>query len=134
MSTQPPDDAERAKAQTETPPAAGFGGEPPAAFHGGTVVPVRPPQVGVADVFIPTNPLAAISCWLGVFSLVSCWLGVLLGPLAIGLGVVSLKKGKLIEQSTYGKTTSTVRSWVGIVTGIISFLIGVGFLVLKAVK
>lgn len=44
------------------------------------------PGATALDAVLPTNPLAAISCWVGIFSLILCGLGVVLGPIAIVLG------------------------------------------------
>lgn len=75
------------------------------------------PDAGLLDALVPTNPLAAVACWAGIFSCLLCVAGPVLGPLAVATGVISLKKGALIQQSRYGKATSTARSWIGIVTG-----------------
>jgi hypothetical protein len=56
-------------------------------------------------------------------------LGVLLGPIAVITGVISLKKGTLIQQSSYGKGTSLARSYIGIVTGGLGTILGIGMLV-----
>lgn len=84
------------------------------------------PAATALDAIIPTNPLAALSCWIGIGSVVLCGFGVLLGPIAIALGWLGLKKWKL-QESNYGATTSKVRAWIGISTGILGFVIGVVF-------
>ncbi|XAL98439.1 hypothetical protein OT109_12720 [Phycisphaeraceae bacterium D3-23] len=92
----------------------------------------RPPQQESAsplDAIIPTNPLAAISCYMGIFSMILCIAGPLLGPLAILLGVLGLKKWN-VQESAYGKTTSTIRAWIGIVTGSLGTLIGIAAIVM----
>lgn len=76
------------------------------------------------DAIVPTNPLAAVACYAGILSVVCCIAGPLLGPLAIVLGVLGLKKWK-VQESQYGQTTSTIRAWIGIVTGIVGTLLGV---------
>ncbi|MCG8508223.1 MAG: hypothetical protein MI741_03250 [Rhodospirillales bacterium] len=81
-------------------------------------------QVSALDAIIPTNPLAAISCYMGIFSIIICIGGVLLGPIAIVLGLLGLKKWKM-QESTYGKTASTIRAWIGIVTGAIGTVVGI---------
>jgi hypothetical protein len=111
------------------PPPGGYGepsanAGPPAGTGSLAGVPAKP--ASVVDAFIPTNPLAAIACWTGVLSVMSCGFGMVLGPIALALGILSLKKGALAEQSGYGKTTSTMRSWIGIVTGIIGTLMTLG--------
>jgi hypothetical protein len=87
------------------------------------------PAATALDAIIPTNPLAALSCWIGIGSVVLCGFGVLLGPIAIVLGWLGLKKWKL-QESSYGATTSKVRAWIGISTGGLGFLVGTAFLVL----
>jgi hypothetical protein len=71
-----------------------------------------------------TNPLAAIGCYTGIFSIICCPIGLLLGPLAIVLSVIGLNKWKM-QESTYGATTSKIRAWVGIITGILGTLVGI---------
>lgn len=93
--------------------------------------PPQPPRRQAAnamDAIIPTNPLAAISCYAGILSMLLCVLGILLGPIAITLGILGLKKSN-VKESEYGKTTSTIRAWIGIVTGSIGTLIGIPALV-----
>jgi hypothetical protein len=87
------------------------------------------PGGGVIDALVPTNPLAAVSCWVGIFSVLICGAGVLLGPIAVVTGLVSLKKGAIVQQSGYGKATSTLRSWIGIVSGTIGTLVSLGFII-----
>jgi hypothetical protein len=95
-------------------------------------------QPGVAnvvlDTLVPTNPLAALSCWVGIFSLLTCVLGIVLGPIAVATGVVSLRKGTLIQQSAYGRGTSLARSYIGIVCGALGTLAGIAALVLMITK
>jgi hypothetical protein len=91
------------------------------------------PAATALDAIIPTNPLAALSCWIGIGSVVLCGFGVLLGPIAIVLGWLGLKKWKM-QESSYGATTSKVRAWIGITTGILGFLVSVGFFVLVLAK
>ncbi len=99
------------------PPAYGYGPPPQAA-----------PQVGMLDALVPTNPLAAVSCWTGILSIVICGTGIILGPLAIVTGIVSLKNGMaLVQESQYGRAASTARSWIGIVSGGIGLLISLLF-------
>jgi len=89
--------------------------------------PPQPPRqresASPLDAIIPTNPLAAVACYAGIFSMIICPIGLLLGPLAIVLGVLGLKKWNA-QESTYGKTTSTIRAWIGIVTGILGTILG----------
>lgn len=108
---------------TPTPP------QPPQAPR--PMPPRRPGQqesANVVDALLPTNPMAAISCYMGIFSIILCFLGPLLGPGAILLGILGLKKGG-INETSYGKTTSTIRAWIGIVTGSLGTLVGILFLV-----
>lgn len=84
------------------------------------------PAATALDAIIPTNPLAALSCWIGIGSVVLCGFGVLLGPIAIVLGWLGLKKWKM-QESSYGATTSKVRAWIGIVTGVLGVVIGAVF-------
>jgi hypothetical protein len=81
------------------------------------------PAASPLDAIIPTNPLAALSCYTGIFSILCCFLGVVLGPTAIVLGVLGLKKWTL-QESSYGATTSRIRIWIGIVTGSIGTITG----------
>lgn len=83
----------------------------------------RPPS-SVIDAVIPTNPLAALSCWIGIGSLVLCMAGPLLGPIAIVLGWLGLKKWTH-QESAYGATTSKIRAWIGIVSGALGTVVGV---------
>jgi hypothetical protein len=76
------------------------------------------------DAIVPTNPLAAIGCYTGIFSIICCPIGLLLGPLAIVLSVIGLNKWKM-QESAYGATTSKIRAWVGIITGILGTLVGI---------
>lgn len=80
------------------------------------------------DAIIPTNPLAAFSCYCGIFSVLVCFLGLILGPLAIYTGRKSLKKTFSIE-SDYGAAASKIRAWIGIVTGSIGTLLGIAMIV-----
>ena len=98
--------------------------------------PPRPPDpaAGVLDAIVPTNPLAAVACWVGIFSMLTCLLGVVLGPIAVATGVISLKKGAIIQQSAYGRGSSLARSYIGIVTGAIGTLIGIGVVVMMLLK
>ena len=84
------------------------------------------PAATALDAIIPTNPLAALSCWIGIGSVVLCGFGVLLGPIAIVLGWLGLKKWKM-QESSYGATTSKARAWIGISMGIIGVVIGAVF-------
>jgi hypothetical protein len=90
--------------------------------------PPRPSSTAL-DAIIPTNPLAAISCWLGLFSVVLCGFGIVLGPIAITLGVLGLKKWKL-QESKYGATASKARAWIGIVSGGLGTLVSIASIVL----
>jgi hypothetical protein len=87
----------------------------------------QPPEqaASVVDVLVPTNPLAAVACWVGIFSLLTCYGGLLFGPIAIATGVISLKKGAMIRETAYGRGTSLARSWIGIVTGSLGTLVGI---------
>jgi hypothetical protein len=84
------------------------------------------PAATALDAIIPTNPLAALSCWIGIGSVVLCGFGVLLGPIAIVLGWLGLKKWKM-QESAYGATTSKARAWIGIVAGVLGFVFGAVF-------
>lgn len=92
--------------------------------------PPRPQEAASAlDAIIPTNPMAAVSCYMGIVSMILCIVGPLLGPCAILLGVLGLKKWN-VQESAYGKTTSTIRAWIGIVTGALGTLIGIVVIVM----
>lgn len=86
--------------------------------------PRRQESANALDAIIPTNPLAAVSCYTGIVSIILCIFGPLLGPIAIVTGYLGLKKWNVTETS-YGKTTSTIRAWIGIVTGIIGTVLGI---------
>ena len=93
--------------------------------------PQYPPQAAsITDALVPTNPLAAVACWVGIFSLFTCYGGVVLGPFALIMGIISLKKGAAIRETAYGRGTSLARSWIGIVTGALSTLLGIAAIVL----
>ena len=95
--------------------------------------PAQYPQQQVAsitDALVPTNPLAAVACWMGIFSLFTCYGGVVLGPCALIMGIISLKRGAAIRETSYGRGTSLARSWIGIVTGGLSTLVGIASIVL----
>ena len=87
-------------------------------------------QASVVDALVPTNPLAAVACWVGIFSLFTCYGGVVLGPFALVMGIISLKKGAAIRETAYGRGTSLARSWIGIVTGALSTLVGIAAIVM----
>jgi len=93
--------------------------------------PNAPEPINVIDGILPTNPLAAVACWTGIFSMLLCVAGPLLGPIAVVTGVISLKRGAVVQQSSYGKATSTARSWIGIVTGALGTIIGIVFIVVQ---
>jgi len=72
--------------------------------------PPQPPGAGVLDALVPTNPLAAVACWTGIFS---------------------VKRGTVVQQSNYGKATSTARSWIGIVSGVIGTIVSLVVIVVR---
>ena len=87
------------------------------------------PAATALDAVLPTNPLAAISCWVGLFSLLVCVLGAILGPIAVVVGWLSLKKWKG-QESVYGAKASKARAWIGIVTGAFGTVLGIVVLVM----
>lgn len=87
------------------------------------------PTATALDAIVPTNPLAAISCWVGIFSLLICALGALLGPIAVVTGWLALKKWKM-QESVYGAKASTARAWIGIATGGLGTLVGIAMVFL----
>lgn len=91
------------------------------------------PQASALDAIIPTNPLAAISCYMGIFSIICCFLGPLLGPGAIVMGILALKKWT-VQESSYGATTSKIRAWIGIVTGVIGTIVGIVAIIIAIVN
>lgn len=92
--------------------------------------PQQPQQaIGGLDLLVPTNPLAAVACWVGILGLLTCYGGIVLGPIALVTGVISLKKGALMRETAYGHGSSLVRSWIGIVTGALGTLVGIAALV-----
>ncbi len=84
--------------------------------------------ISVVDLLVPTNPLAAVSCWLGVFSLLLCITGPVLGPIAVIIGWFSFGRGGPVPESRYGAMASNARSIIGIITGVLSTVIGAFFL------
>jgi len=82
------------------------------------------------DMVVPTNPLAAVACWVGILSLFTCYGGAVLGPIALITGIISLKKGAVIRESAYGRGASVARSWIGIVTGTLGLLFGFAAIVI----
>lgn len=95
----------------------------------GSATPAPPPRADdvpgarALDVFVPTDPIAAASCWIGVFGMLLCTIGWLLGPVAIGLGVLALRKQRFNE-TRYGRGISVARAWIGIITGSLGLLVG----------
>lgn len=87
------------------------------------------PSVTALDAIIPTNPLAAISCWVGIASVVLCGFGVVLGPIAVLAGMLSMKKWKM-QESAYGAKASKLRTWIGIVSGGLGTVIGIAVLIM----
>ncbi|MEZ6104980.1 MAG: hypothetical protein R3B96_02420 [Pirellulaceae bacterium] len=92
--------------------------EPKSASSGGSR-----PTASALDAVIPTNPLAAFSCYTGIIGLIFCPLGACLGPLALVLAFLSVKTWK-VKESSLGSTTSTIRLVIGIVTGVLATIIG----------
>ncbi len=99
-------------------------GSPYAPPHTSQVTPGQADGPQPIDAILPTNPLAAAACWCGILSVVVCGIGGILGPPAIIMGVMSLKRGAMANQSSFGKTTSTIRSWIGIVAGGVGTAVG----------
>lgn len=85
--------------------------------------PPQRPSSSALDAVLPTNPLAALSCWIGLGSVLLCAAGPLLGPIAMILGWLGLKKWKH-QETAYGATTSKIRAWIGIVSGAIGTVLG----------
>ncbi|MEM9020043.1 MAG: hypothetical protein AAGC44_05715 [Planctomycetota bacterium] len=73
METNPPENP-----HPPQPPQPNYPSPPPAP---------RREAANALDAIIPTNPLAAVSCYMGIFSMILCIIGPLLGPIAIILGV-----------------------------------------------
>ncbi len=96
----PPFDGERSYGTPQP-----YGGPPP----GGSF----PPQPGMPRPPRPGSGMATASMVIGIVTLVTCIGGVLLGPLAIILGLVAARKGGFEGKSI-----------TGIITGSIGFLIG----------
>jgi|688.fasta_scaffold00182_35 hypothetical protein len=117
---------------SSTPPNPYSSPPPQPTSSGGAAVPPKVNQRESAtalDAIIPTNPLAAFSCYCGIFSMLFCFLGLILGPIAIFTGRKSLNKSLSIE-SDYGARTSKIRAWIGIVTGSIGTALGLAVIVL----
>lgn len=116
---------------TSTPPNPYSSPPPQPTNSGGAAAPPKVNQRESAtalDAIIPTNPLAALSCYCGIVSMLFCFLGLILGPLAIFTGRKSLSKSLSIE-SDYGAATSKIRAWIGIVTGSIGTALGLAVIV-----
>jgi hypothetical protein len=112
--------------QPPFPPYPPPQGQPPYGY-----VPQQGPEkFSPLDAIVPTNPLAAISCWTGILSLLVCGLGVVLGPIAVVTGLISRKKGAVIEESGYGKAASKARTWIGIITGTLGTIASIVFIVM----
>lgn len=76
----------------------------------------------------PSINLPVISLTLGIFSLIlaCCYFGVVLGPAAVITGMIALNQEKRDPDKFGGRGIAIA----GIVTGVISFMIGVVFLIL----
>lgn len=85
-----------------------YGGPPP----GGAL----PPQPGMPKPPRPGSGIATASMVIGIVTLVTCVGGVVLGPLAVILGLVAARKGGFEGKSI-----------TGIITGSVGFLIGATF-------
>jgi hypothetical protein len=109
----------------QPPPYPPYGQYPPQGYP-----PPQQESFGAVDLLVPTNPLAAVACWVGILSVLTCYGGLLLGPIALATGVLSLKKGAMIRETAYGRGSSLVRSWVGIVTGALGTLVGIAAIVI----
>jgi len=100
----------------EEQPLSGFPqlGVWPPAYAGGQAPPPPPPQITATDRLIPMkNPKALAAYYCGVFA-IAC--GVVLGPIAIVLGVLGVREAKTLQ---VGKTHAIV----GIVGGSIATLL-----------
>jgi hypothetical protein len=94
-------------------------GEAPGSYCGrcGSYLFPAAPTPGSGNPLIPTgNPLALIAYYCGVFSLIPC-VGLLLGPMALGLGIAGLKAHRRNPQ-LFGKG----HAWAGIILGAITGL------------
>ena len=60
------------------------------------------PSATVLDAIIPTNPLVAFSCWIGIASVVVCGLGGGVGSDRRSFGMLSMKKWKM-QEFVYGR-------------------------------
>ena len=75
-------------------------------------VPAQPAQTGATHQLIPyKNPMALTSYYLGVFSVIPM-VGILLGAIAVTLGVMGLRYWRANPQ-----TGGQIHSWIGILAG-----------------
>lgn len=72
------------------------------------------------------NTLAVISMVIGIVSIVFCYLGLVIGPVAVALGVMAKKD----IASHPGTQTGGGMATAGIVTGAVGFVIWAGFIAL----
>lgn len=84
---------------------------------------IEPPQKddSIATIIPYKNPPALIGYYLGLFSCLPV-LGLIMGPIAIWLGVKGLRRLKLDPQCK-----GTAHAWIAIISGIIGTLIGILF-------
>ena len=103
-----------------------YGGPTPRPPPGASSV----PNARVIDGLLPTDPIAAASCWVGLFGLMLCAVGWLLGPVAIALGIMALRKQRFAE-SRFGRNASIARAWIGISSGSLALVIGSGLVAMS---
>jgi hypothetical protein len=89
--------------------------------------PMWPGQTAIQRSAAPSINLPLVSLTLGIFSLllVCCYFGVILGPAAVITGVIALNQEKRDPEKFGGHGIAVA----GIVTGAVSFLIGILFLI-----
>ncbi len=122
--SQPNDPPERPPIQTPPTQQPGESSNPFSAPTFEQPVPASPQKAASAmDGILPTNPLSAVSCYSGIIGLITCFGGIVLGPIAIFLGILGLKAWN-VQESQYGKTMSSVRAWIGIITGTLGLIFG----------
>jgi hypothetical protein len=72
---------------------------------------VGPAEGGVQALIPTSNPAALLAYYAAVFSVIPVF-GLLLGPVAVALGVVGLSKIK-----TDPRLSGTAHAWIGVVLG-----------------
>ncbi|MBE3037454.1 MAG: DUF4190 domain-containing protein [Chloroflexi bacterium] len=78
---------------------------------------------GIAVIIPYKNPHALMAYYFGIFAIIPC-IGLLLGPAAVVLGIMGLKRAK-----TQPESKGKIHAWVGIICGAVFTLIYLAVLV-----